>query len=478
MEQQTQVQQQPVMSPRSSISQTSVAELPLEYTNQQPITTNVSATRSPSQNPNDAARSSTQTQPQSVNIPSPSSQLPTNLQNTTTTAQNPLPSPVQAPACETVESGSQSAPVDNPAVFWSEGFTESPRSPTSSQPWSSRPKLANRLSTSAIKMPKKAFEASKDYIKAHPGRTTAIAGGVIGGIGVAAEFCGVDGLSDAVAASKIYLNVKRAQQRKRISSVPLAPTHETAPVVAQAQASVPTAAGPSAKDVAAELFKMMQQQNQMAAQNPTPQSNVPQYTTQAAVTNTQAPPQQYLPPQFVQQQYTIPQQQVPIQPDLSSTTTQFIQPQYIIPQQQAQIQPDLSSTPFFVPPLQFNQVQPTPDPIIADYQPPPSPTQYPTSPLPFDPSTIPILPDASTIQYAQLLQDQTTALIANQAILNSQAFTTALTGQDMFVPTDLGDDCVVAPLQVGSSTVDVETAATWDSVGDCAGDGILAYDSC
>lgn len=424
-------------------------------------------------------------------------QQPTNLQYAPTAVQSPEPTPIQEWTTEQVESGSKSAPTENPAVFWSEGFVESPRSLAQFQsPYSasSRPKLANRLSTSAIKMPKKAYEASKDYIKAHPGRTTAIAGGIVGGVGVVAEVCGANGLSDAVAASKIYLNVQRARERKRKShSLPQSTAHVTTPGVAQNNAAASHANGPSAKDVAQELFKMMQQQGQIPSVNqPTAQqNNINQPLNQGATSNLQNPSQQYFPPQYPQQQFVAPQ---------------YPQPQFI--PQQAPVQSNMSSAnmPMFVPPLQVNQVQTTPDPSITDYQPPSSPiltgtqtpppqSQPPTPPLSFsdpslqppplfDPSTI--SPDTSTLQYDQFLQDQTSTTIANQAILGSQSFTTSLTGQNMFVPGDLGqsDTCSVTsiPFQVASATSDV--SADWAGQGVAVddyssdGDDGFGYDSC
>jgi hypothetical protein len=334
-------------------------------------------------------------------------------------------------------------------------------------------------------MPKKAYEASKDYIKAHPGRTTAIAGGIVGGVGVVAEACGVNGLSDAVAASKIYLNVQRARERKRKShTLPRSTAHVTTPGVAQNNAAASHSSGPSAKDVAQELFKMMQQQGQIPSVNqPTSQqNNINQPLNQGATSNLQNPSQQYFPPQYPQQQFITPQ---------------YPQPQ-LIPQQ-APVQP------IFIPPLQVNQVQTTPDPSIADYQPasspmltgiqtPPPQSQPPTPPLSFsdpslqpppffDPSTI--SPDASTLQYDQFLQEQTSTTIANQAILQSQSFTTSLTGQDMFTG-DLAqsDTCSVTgmPFQAASATSDVSADwagqdATVDDYGS-DGDGGFDYDSC
>jgi len=373
-------------------------------------------------------------------------QQPYNSQYASPIVQSPGITPIPEWIDTPVES-SPSASFKNQGVSsWAEEFEESPRSSTqfqSSWSTSSRPKLANRLSTSAINLTKKSievskksYEASKGYVKAHPGKTTAIAGGIVGGIGVVASACGADGLSDAVAASKVYLNVKRAQQRKRVShGVPHGTAHDAA--AATAQSSAPVTHGPSAQEVAHELFKMMQQQGQLPSigQNSAPQNNG-QPPTQAAPPNPSFQTQQYF-----QQQYTQPQlvpQPLFVQPDPSSITSLFTLPS-------TQIQPQ------------------TPDPSILVYQPPASPTssiatdpqalltQYPTPPLSLsDPSsplsvpfnTLSITPDPSTLSYDQFLQDQTTTEIANQAILNSQAFTTSLTGQDMFVPDDLTvDDC-------------------------------------
>jgi hypothetical protein len=434
-----QVQQQPMSTPRSSMSQMSIAETPVQPTVSQ--STLLSSASPPNQ-------------PQNPNNTLPFPQQQPNPQYTNTVGQSPGTVPIQEWTTQQVDSGPKSAPVENPAVFWSDEHGDASRSLTQSQTWAnpSRPKLANRLSTSAIKMSKKSlevskksYEASKGYVKTHPGRATSIAGGIVGGVGVVAEACGVSGLSDAVAASKVYLNVKRAQQRKRIShSVPHNTSQHTAPAVTQNVGSAPVASGPSAKEVAEELFKMMQQQGQLPStgQNSAPQSNNNQNTNQGATTNSQVLQQQYFPPQYAQPQF-IPQPLF-VQPDLSN-----------------------ASLPSVFPPSQVNLAQTTPDPSIAAYQPPsslPSPSQCPTPPLSFSAPSSPsfnLAPDPSTLQYDQFLQDQTTTNIANQAILSSQAFTTSLTGQDMFVPGDLAS----------------QTVEDYSSDGDYGDDG-AAWDSC
>jgi hypothetical protein len=413
-------------------------------------------------------------QPQDPNSTLKFPQQQPNLQYTSTVSQSPGTVPVQEWATQQVDSGPKSAPVENPAVFWSDEHVDAARSLTQSQTWSnsSRPKLANRLSTSAIKMSKKplevskkSYEVSKDYVKAHPGRATAIAGGIIGGVGVVAEACGVSSLSDAVAASKVYLNVKRAQQRKRIShSVPHNTAQAAAPAVAQPVGSVPAATGPSAKEVAEELFKMMQKQGQLPsmAQNSTPQNNNNQNTNQGATTNPQVLQQQYIQPQYTQPQF-IPQPLF-VQPDLSNAG--------ILP---------------FIPPSQPNLVQPILDPSIAAYQPPsspPSPSQCPTPTLSYSNPSSPsfsalnLSPDPSTLQYDQFLQDQTTTNVVNQAILSSQAFTTSLTGQDMFVPGDLASQPVDPTTDSSALWADQSmTADDYGSDGDDGDDG-AAWDSC
>jgi hypothetical protein len=447
-----QIQNQPMSSPRSSISQNSVAGYPMQQTNPQPI---------PAQN------TSVQTHPQSLNNTVPFPQQQPNPQYTNTAVQNPGTAPTQEWATQQVGSGTTSAPLENPAVFWSEDGGETPRGLTHSQTWdgSSRPKLANRLSTSAIQLSKKSLEvtkksygASKDYVKAHPGRATAIAGGIVGGVGAVADACGVSGLSDAVAVSKVYLNVKRAQQRKRLSQgVQPGTGQQAAPSVAQTGTSVPAASGPSAKEVAEELFKMMKQQGQMPGmgQNAAPQNNN-QNMNQGNTMNPQIPQQQYYPPQ----QYTQPQ---------------FV-PQPLFVQPPVVVQPDPSNTVF--PPTQGDLSQAPPDPSLAALQPssaPPSPTQYPTPPLSFsDPSSpsFSLASDPSTLNYDQFLQDQTTTNIANQAILNSQAFTTDLTGQDMFVPGSLASMPVGVDGTADPSTdwTGCATVEDYDSGGDCGDD--------
>lgn len=413
-----QIQHQLISSPRSSISQSSFAGYPMQQTSSLPM---------PSQD------TSVQNHPQSLNNTVPFPQQQANPQNTSPVGQSPGAAPTQEWITQQVESGTTSAPLENPAVFWAEDGGETPRGLTHSQTWDSsrRPKLANRLSTSAIKMSKKSLEAtkksygaSKDYVKAHPGRATAIAGGIVGGVGVVADVVGVSGLSEAVAVSKVFLNVKRAQQRKKLSQgVPPATLQQAAPAVAQNVTAVPAASGPSAKEVAEELFKMMKHQGQLPGmgQNTSPQNNNTQNTNQGTTMNPQVPPQQYYPPQ----QYTQPQ---------FVSQPLFVQPPVVV-------QPDLSNTVFQ--PDQLNLVQTPPDPSIAAFQTPSSPpsaSQCPTPPLSFsDPSSpsFSLAPDPSTLSYDQFLQDQTATNIATQAILNSQTFTSSLTGQDMFVPGSL-----------------------------------------
>jgi len=377
-------------------------------------------------------------------------QQPYNSQYASPVVQSPGITPIPEWTGTPVESGPSASFQNQGVSSWAEEYEESPRSSAqfqSSYTTSSRPKLANRLSTSAISLTKKSievskksYEASKGYVKAHPGKTTAIAGGIIGVGGVVASAFGADGLSDAVAASKVYLNVRRAQQRKRVShGVPDGTAQDAATT---AQSATPITHGPSAQEVAQELFKMMQQQGQLPSmgQNAAPQNNS-QPVFQAAPSNPPLQTQQYF-----QQQYTQPQ---------------------LVPQPLF-IQPDPSTNPIFT--LPSTQAPPqTPDPSILAYQ-PPSPTttipadsqalltQCPTPPLSLsDPSsplslpfnTLSITPDQSTLSYDQFLQDQTSTEVANQAILSSQAFTSSLTGQDMFVPDDLtvddcgdgGDDC-------------------------------------
>jgi hypothetical protein len=280
------------------------------------------------------------------------------------------------------------------------------------------------MSKKSLEVTKKSYGASKDYVKAHPGRATSIASGIVGGVGVVADAVGASGLSEAVGVSKVFLNVKRAQQRKKLSQgVKPTTAQQAAPAVAQNVTAAPVASGPSAKEVAEELFKMMKQQSQLpgTGQNTVPQNNNNQNTNQGTPMNPQVAQQQYYPPQ----QYTQPQ---------------FV-PQPLFVQPPVVVQPDLSNTVF--PPNQLNLVQPPPDPSATTFQPssaPPSPTQCPTPPLSFsDPSppSFSLAPDPSTLSYDQFLQNQTATNIANQAILNSQAFTTSLTGQDMFVPGSL-----------------------------------------
>jgi hypothetical protein len=329
------------------------------------------------------------------------------------------------------------------------------------------------MTKKSIEVSKKSYESSKDYIKAHPGKSTAIASGIVGGVGVVANACGVDGLADAAAASKVYLNIKRAQQRKRISqSIPHGVAQSASAGNAQNVASQPVASGPSAQEVAHELFKMMQQQGQLPhmGQNAAHQIHN-QAPTQGVTSNAQVPLQQY-----VQQQYTQPQlvpQPLFVQPDSSTINPPFI----------------LSST-------QTYATQPTIDPSILAYQPSSSPaipvdpstllSQYSTPPLSFsDPSSpnslsfnsLAITPDPATIQYDQFLQDQTAAAVVDQTIPSSQNFPTSIMEQDIFVTDDgMGQ---VAVVEVDTTNV-VDGSASWTeqsfTVVDCEDDGDFGDD--
>jgi hypothetical protein len=305
------------------------------------------------------------------------------------------------------------------------------------------------MTKKSIEVSKKSYESSKDYIKAHPGKSTAIASGIVGGVGVVANACGADGLSDAVAASKVFLNVKRAQQRKRMSHSAPHGTAQDAPAgAAQNAVSPPATVGPSAQEVAHELFKIMQQQGQLPTmgQNPASQNNNSQPYNQGTASNAQAASQQYL-----QQQYTQPQ---------------------LVPQPLF-VQPDPSTTvpPFVLPPTQSTPQ--TSDSSILAYQPLSSPTipvdpqtllpQYPTPPLCFsDPSSPTSVPfDPSTLSYDQFLQDQTATAMANQAAFGPQTFTASTTEQDISVQDDgTGQVAEVEVVEVDTTTV-ADGSASW-----------------
>lgn len=143
-----------------------------------------------------------------------------------------------------------------------------------------RPKISSRLSMSAMKNPRKALTATKEYLQSHPGQTKVIAGTIVGGLGVAAEACGVDFLGDALTASKIYSTVRRAGQRitkPQSISQPLG------------QNSVSTQHTPSANEVALELFRMMKQQEQVVSKiSQTMQSNQSQSSDQGTALDLQA----------------------------------------------------------------------------------------------------------------------------------------------------------------------------------------------
>jgi hypothetical protein len=461
-----QTQQPLVASPRSSISGSSFAELPMQQSPQQHtassrssvsqasiLESTVQLTHSQSL-PTNSVSYPNQVQHQNSTVYSP--QQLTNPQYASTTVQSPGITPIQE-WTETQRESGQAASIENPGVSpWAEEFGEGPQNSTQYQsPYStsSRPKLANRLSTSAIKMTKKSievskksYESSKGYIKAHPGKSTAIASGIVGGVGVVANACGADGLSDAVAASKVYLNVKRAAQRKRISHSAPHGTAQDAPAgAAQNAVPPPATAGPSAQEVAHELFKLMQQQGQLPTmgQNPASQNNNSQPYNQGAASNAQTTSQQYL-----QQQYNQPQlvpQPLFVQPDSST-----IVPPFVLPSTQSAPQ--------------------TSDPSILAYQAPSSPTipvdpqtllpQYPTPPLSFsDPSSPTSVPfDPSSPAYDQFLQDQTATAMANQAALGPQTLTTSITEQDISVQGDGAEQ--VTEVEVDTTTV-VDGSASW-----------------
>jgi hypothetical protein len=81
----------------------------------------------------------------------------------------------------------------------------------------------------------------------------------------------------------------------------------------------------------------------------------------------------------------------------------------------------------------------------------------PSSPISLPLNALSISPDPSTLnydQFHQFLQDQMVIAVANQAIPNSQAFTTSITGQDMFVPGDL----IGMPVEVDNATADMSAS--------------------
>jgi hypothetical protein len=86
-----------------------------------------------------------------------------------------------------------------------------------------RPGLVTRLSSSTMSGSKKAFEASKGFVKKHPGKSMAI----VGSLGIVAEACGVSVISDAVAGSKVYANVQNAKARKKASLTATAVSAQT-----------------------------------------------------------------------------------------------------------------------------------------------------------------------------------------------------------------------------------------------------------
>jgi hypothetical protein len=369
----------------------------------------------------------------------------------------------------------------------------SPRSPTQPQDlWarSGRPMLASRSSTSAISMSKKALSASKDYIKAHPGRTTAIAGGIVGGIGVVAQACGASGLSDTVAASKVFLNVQRARQRKsRPHSVsqPLATSVSSGAIHSAIPA--PVSSGPSAHEVAQELFRMMKQQGHLASTIPDSSANNQppnQSVNQGSLFNPQDNFQQTSNtiPQFAQQQ-TFSLQNIP-QADANQTGLQFENPpnSYQDINQLSFMQQLFSSQQNPAPPITENLIlsSPTAD---ADNQAPllaqaaqlcPSPVisafseQSPQLEQLSDPSILPL--EQSTFAYDQLLQDLTSTMAADQAILSSETFTSSITGQDAFAQ----DESCMSSLVQQQDLLDAITSSVVSS--SIIGGDYDDYDSC
>jgi hypothetical protein len=78
-----------------------------------------------------------------------------------------------------------------------------------------RPGLITRLSSSSTSKNKNVLEASKTWIKKHPGSTIAIAGV----LGVVAEASGVNVVKDAEAASKVYTKIQHANANAQKKSL-------------------------------------------------------------------------------------------------------------------------------------------------------------------------------------------------------------------------------------------------------------------
>jgi len=359
-----------------------------------------------------------------------------------------------------VSSLPNSPPVDNPAIFKS----ETTFGDFSSQ--SERPKLSSRFSTSAISMPKKAFSASKDYMKAHPARTSAF----VGGIGAVAEACGVNGAS---TASKVFLNIQRSRQKKvRPHSLSQPLPHISGAAAVNNENAVPTANAPSPQQVAQELLKIMQQQGHSVAHHAnqgTPsnyQDILQQYSNSISQANQQQGfsqpialpqngPSTY---QQILQQYTAftsPNNQFPAFPSQSAPQLDGSQPNSPLTDLYDQASNQLQNLQLQDPPIPFpdNQSQIFPDTSLTSealqllQQLQQTSTTFPDQSSPpqqlFDTSIFST--DQSTIAYNQLVQALTSTSAANQAILNSQALTSSLTGQDIFAQS--GDPYAVPDFQ-------------------------------
>jgi hypothetical protein len=218
-----------------------------------------------------------------------------------------------------------------------------------------RPGMVTRVSSSTASGSKKAFEASKEFVKKHPGKTMAI----VGGLGLVAEACGVNVISDAVAGSQAYANIQNAKNRTKLLNAAQKPATQHTQGVNQVNNPAPNG---NVHQAQVAQPQVLHQQNYGAPTSNLINGNVVSHSIGRGglinsqqtflphipaqqVAYQQAPHQQFVPQQHhhhqqASQQYHHPQQasqQFNTQQNLQSTNpsvqsiqAQNAQPQYII----------------------------------------------------------------------------------------------------------------------------------------------------
>ena len=194
----------------------------------------------------------------------PQQPAPQYVQQINAAAPPNLPPPAPGMQWVLVQPGSQ--PVQNGQQTFdpnkSSSFSVQTQQLQGGVPITGRPGLVNRMSSSTVSSSKKAFEASKGFVKKHPGKTMAI----VGSLGLVAEACGVNVISDAVAGSKVYANVQNAKNRKKLQNSAQKPTAQQAQGVVQASNIVPNGyvngVQHMVQQVGQQLPQVLHQQNQ------------------------------------------------------------------------------------------------------------------------------------------------------------------------------------------------------------------------